>query len=196
MRIQQKEPFKAGYQAITELHGKHSDMMMDFGVLKLKPGTEFEDQLMLERAYLLMYGEIEVTFEGRTVRAKRKSFLDDDLWCLNVPEGVTVKITGIADDSEVAVMRTENRREFESAVRCGDDIVKEVRGKGFMNEAGTRIVRTAQDHRLTPDSNLMLGEDVHYPGKWSGFPSHSHAQPEIYFYKFYPENGFRTFKTG
>ena len=195
MRIQQKEPFKTGYQAITELHGQHSDMMMDFGILKLEPQTEYEDDLPLERAYLLMYGKIEVSFDGRTVQAERKSFLDDNLWCLNVPGGVKIKITGMADDSEVAVMRTENERNFEPAVRCGADIVKEVRGKGFMNEAGTRIVRTAQDHRLTPESNLMLG-DVHYPGKWSGFPSHSHVQPEIYFYKFYPENGFGLLKLG
>ena len=196
MRIQQKEPFKTGYNAITELNGKHSDMMMDFGILKLEKGTQFEEECSLERAYLLICGEIEVSFEGKTVKARRESFLDDDLWCLNVAAGVKVKITGIAADSEVAVMRTENDRNFESAVRCGDAIVKEVRGKGFMNEAGTRIVRTAQDHRLTPESNLMLGEDVHYPGKWSGFPSHSHVQPEIYFYKFYPENGFGLLKLG
>ena len=196
MRIQQKEPFKTGYNAITELNGKHSDMMMDFGILKLEKGTQFEEECSLERAYLLICGEIEVSFEGKTVKARRESFLDDDLWCLNVAAGVKVKITGIAADSEVAVMRTENDRNFESAVRCGDAIVKEVRGKGFMNEAGTRIVRTAQDHRLTPASNLMLGEDVHYPGKWSGFPSHSHVQPEIYFYKFYPENGFGLLKLG
>lgn len=105
---------------------------------------------------------------------------------------LTVK--GIADDSEIAVMRTENDKIFEPVIRCGDKIVNEIRGKGFMNEAGTRIVRTAQDVRLSPESNLMLGEDVHYPGKWSGFPSHSHAQPETYFYKFYPKNGFGLLK--
>ena len=37
---------------------------------------------------------------------------------------------------------------------------------------------------------------MHYPGKWSGFPSHSHAQPEIYFYKFYPQNGFGLLRLG
>ena len=81
-------------------------------------------------------------------------------------------------------------------IRAQDDIVEEVRGQGFMNEAGTRIVRTAQDVKLSPESNIMFGEDMHYPGKWSGFPSHSHAQPEIYFYKFYPQNGFGLLRLG
>ncbi len=65
-----------------------------------------------------------------------------------------------------------------------------------MNEPGTRIVKTLLDHALAPESNIMLGEDVHYPGKWAGFPSHSHPQPEIYFYKFQPENGFGLLKLG
>ena len=40
------------------------------------------------------------------------------------------------------------------------------------------------------DSNLVLGEVIDFPGKWSSYPPHHHPQPEIYFYKFLPENGF------
>lgn len=196
MRLHQETPFREGYQAITELNGKHSDMMMDFGILKLNEGTTFQDNAPLERVYVLLYGEIRVTYNGVEVTASRKSFLDDDLWCLNMPRTGDVTIVGVAADSEVAVIRTENDRDFAPVVRCGDAIVNEIRGKGFMNEAGTRIVRTAQDIRLSPESNIMFGEDVHYPGKWSGFPSHSHPQPEIYYYKFYPENGFGLLRLG
>ncbi len=39
----------------------------------------------------------------------------------------------------------------------------------------------------------MIGEDIHYPGKWAGFPSHYHEQPEIYFYKFDKDQGFGWF---
>lgn len=196
MRLQQTKPFEVGYDSITELNGKHKEMMMDFGILKLDNGTKFEDSKELERVFLLLYGEIEVCWNGEIVRISRETYLDDNVWCLNVPKNVSVTITGIAKDSEVAVMRTENDKDFTPVVRSGDAVVKETRGKGSMNEAGTRIVRTVQDVRLSPDSNLMLGEDVHYPGKWSGFPSHSHAQPEIYFYKFHPENGFGLLKLG
>lgn len=196
MRIKQEKAFSLGYNEITTLDGEHKDMMMDFGILKLSAGLEFKDEYPLERIYLLLYGKIEVSWLDQQVTVSRESFLDDDLWCLNVPKGVPVRIVGIGEDSEVAVIRTENEQVFEPTVRCKDAIVNEVRGKGSMNEAGTRIVRTAHDVRLTPQSNIMFGEDVHYPGKWAGFPSHHHEQPEIYFFKHHPENGFGLMKLG
>jgi 5-deoxy-glucuronate isomerase len=196
MRIKQDKPFATGYNQITSLAGDHQDMMMDFGILKLSSGLEFNDDYPLERIFVLLYGEIEVFYSDRNEIASRESFLDDNLWCLNVPTGVTVRIVGLGEDAEVAVIRTENDRVFEPAIRCKEAIVRELRGEGSMNGAGTRIVRTAQDIRLSPESNIMFGEDVHYPGKWAGFPSHYHEQPEIYFYKLSPENGFGLMKLG
>ncbi len=200
MRLRQENTeFNIGYNTITQCDGIHSEMMMDFGVLKLTTdGAYTDDRTHLERVYLLMYGEVEITYGDKTIVAKRGSYLNDNIWCLNVPQGVAVSIKGIAEDSEVAIMRTENETIFPATIRCEEEgnVVNETRGKGFMNEAGTRQVRTAQDVRLSPLSNMMLGEDVHYPGKWSGFPSHSHEQPEIYFYKFYPKNGFGLLKHG
>lgn len=58
MRLHQGKPFEAGYQAITELDGKHSEMLMDFGILKLTAGMEFTDEKPLERVFVLLYGEI------------------------------------------------------------------------------------------------------------------------------------------
>lgn len=196
-RLHRTEDFAFGYNAITDLYGEHKEMLMDYGVLKLNEGMYFEDpRTELERVYLLMYGKVEVEYDGTKVVAERGSYLNENIWCINVPKGVKLAVKGLAEDSEIAVMRTENDKQFAPVVRCGDMITNEIRGKGFMNEAGTRIVRTAQDVRLSPDSNLMLGEDVHYPGKWSGFPSHSHNQPEIYFYKFHPKNGFGLLRLG
>jgi 5-deoxy-glucuronate isomerase len=60
MRIRQKEPFGVGYNSITEQNGKHSDMMMDFGILKLGANTKYEDDAKLEKVYLLLYGEVKV----------------------------------------------------------------------------------------------------------------------------------------
>jgi 5-deoxy-glucuronate isomerase len=171
-------------------------MMMDFGILKLTNGTEFFDDKSLEKVYLLMYGEIKIEWEGNSKVFKRTSFLDDDFVALNVPFDVVVKITGITDDSEVAVFRTENSVRFDSVVRDKSNSTIETRGQGSMNEVGTRVVKTLMDKTLAPESNIMFGEDVHDPGKWAGFPSHSHNQPEIYFYKFHPENGFGLLKLG
>lgn len=196
MRIQQKTPFLTGYNSITEINGKHSEMLMDYGILKLNKGTEFSDEASLERVVILVYGEIEVEYQDKKIKAKRDSYLDDDFWAVNLPQNIPVKITGISEDSEVALVRTENAVIFEPVVRTKENSVIETRGKGYMNDAGTRIVKTLMDKKLAPESNIMFGEDVHYPGKWSGFPSHSHNQPEIYFYKFYPENGFGLLKLG
>lgn len=196
MRLTQKIPFNIGYNSITELDGKHNDMMMDFGILKLHKGLQEINKEQKERAYLLICGEIVFEWEDQKVVAKRESFLDENPWCLNVPAGVEVKITGISDDTEIAVHKTLNETAFNSKLYTNNDCRIEIRGKGTMNETGTRLVRTILDKSIAPDSNLMLGEDVHYPGKWAGFPSHYHPQPEIYFYKFYPENGFGLLKLG
>lgn len=196
MRIQHKQPFNIGYNSITEMNGKHKEMLMDYGILKLEKGTKFSDSKSLERVIILIYGKIEVTFNGQTFHAKREDFLDNHFWAVNLPKEMNVEIKGIAKDSEVALVRTENERDFEPTIRNAENSVIETRGKGFMNEAATRTVKTLMDKKLAPESNIMFGEDVHFPGKWSGFPSHSHEQPEIYFYKFYPKNGFGLIKLG
>ena len=47
MRIHQQEPFSTGYHPITQLDGKHKEMLMDFGILKLSADMEFEDGCFL-----------------------------------------------------------------------------------------------------------------------------------------------------
>jgi 5-deoxy-glucuronate isomerase len=51
MRIRQDKPFSAGYNAITDHQGEHSDMMMDFGILKLTPDQVYTDMHELERYF-------------------------------------------------------------------------------------------------------------------------------------------------
>jgi 5-deoxy-glucuronate isomerase len=59
-----------------------------------------------------------------------------------------------------------------------------------MGETSTRLVRTTFDDRNAPEANLVVGEVVTFPGKWSSYPPHRHPQPEIYHYRFFPEHGF------
>ena len=194
MRIHQNKPFHFGYNCIVE--EETGGMLMDFGILKLGKGQLYQDNDKKERVYLLLYGEAIFEWEGNSVQVKRDSFLDDEVWSLNVARNIVVSVTGIAKDTEISVHKTPNDVDFPSKVYTKAETVIEIRGKGQMNEAGTRIVRTFMDIYLTPHSNFMIGEDVHYPGKWAGFPSHHHPQPEIYFYKFHPEQGFGLLKLG
>ncbi|MDD2533548.1 MAG: 5-deoxy-glucuronate isomerase [Eubacteriales bacterium] len=196
MKIHQNQPFPIGYQAITSLDGQNSDLLMDFGILTSTRDHVFEDSTPLERVFILLHGEVEVDWPDQKQIVSRASCFDDNLWCLNVPAGILVRIIGLVDESELAVIRTENENMFEPTVRSGAAIIKETRGQGSMNDAGTRIVRTAQNATIAPQSRIMFGEDVHYPGKWAGFPSHHHVQPEIYYYKMFPENGFGLLRLG
>ena len=43
---------------------------------------------------------------------------------------------------------------------------------------------------------MVLGEVINHPGRWSSYPPHSHAHPEIYHYRFHPEQGFGFSQTG
>ncbi len=196
MRLQQKEPFKNGYNSITELKGKHDDMLMDFGILELGKDESYVDENPLEKVIILLSGEVEVTWGEEKVTVNRDNCFDDNLWCINLDKNTSVRVKGIAENSELSVVRTENDKSFDVGIYDKSNITYEVRGENTMLDAGRRIVRTAMDIRLTPHSNIMFGEDVHFPGRWAGFPSHHHKQPEIYFYKFHPSNGFGLLKHG
>jgi len=194
MKIKGERTFQSGYNSIVE--ECTGGMLMDFGILKLSQNQTYKNDEKKEKVFLLLYGEAVFEWDDKKVQAKREDFLDDEVWCLNVPQDIEVKITGAAADTEISVHKTFNEKNFPARVYTKKETVNEIRGKGQMNEAGTRIVRTFMDYSLTPHSNFMIGEDVHYPGKWAGFPSHYHPQPEIYFYKFFPEQGFGLLKLG
>ena len=53
-----------------------------------------------------------------------------------------------------------------------------------------REIKTFFDYDNAPFSNMVLGEVLSYPGKWSSYPPHYHPQPEVYFYRFDYPKGF------
>ncbi|MDC7226502.1 MAG: 5-deoxy-glucuronate isomerase [Spirochaetales bacterium] len=194
-KIRNKDGFKPGY---TEIVSKESnpEMLMTFGVLNMKAGDSYSNDENLERIYVLLQGEAELNYDGNEVIVQRDNLYDHDPRTLHLPPGIKVDIKALTDNTEFTVHRTENDKTFPSKLYGSEELVNEVRGKGTMNETGTRLVRTIIDYSIDPKANFMIGEDVQYPGKWAGFPSHSHDQPEIYFYRFLPENGFGLLKLG
>ncbi|WFA10122.1 5-deoxy-glucuronate isomerase [Tissierella sp. Yu-01] len=189
-RIRPTKEFDYGYNSITTIDEKEKNTMMDFGILKMKVNqveTDFEDK---ERAYLLIEGEAKLEWEENSCVIKRDSCFDDSPWVLHLPADVEVKITALKDDTEFAVTKTFNERKFDSRLYTPEECASEQRGKGTMKETSTRIVRTVFDYSNADYSNLVVGEVIDYPGKWSSYPPHHHPQPEIYYYRFYPENGY------
>ena len=72
-----------------------------------------------------------------------------------------------------------------------EQVPTEHRGKGALEEASYRLVRCAFDGDTAPaGARLVLGEVVNLPGRWSSYPPHHHPQPEIYYYRFHPAQGY------
>jgi len=194
-KIRNKDGFSQGYTEIVSAES-NPEMLMSFGALKLKKGSSFSNDEELERIFLLLNGEAELSWDDNHITVQRGNLYDNDPRTLHVPKGVKVEIKSLKDDTEFTVHKTENEKMFTAKLYGSKELVKETRGKGSMNETGTRLVRTILDVSIIDGANFMIGEDVHYPGKWAGFPSHSHNQPEIYFYRFLPDNGFGLLKLG
>ncbi len=190
MRIRRKTGFRYGFNSFTKIDGRHGEMLMDFDILRMKANKEIEDPENKERAFLLISGEADFEWGGAAKRIKRDSCFDEAPSCLHVCSGVKVRIGCVRNDTEIAVIKTLNEKMLHSRFYSPDECRSEERGKGTLKETSTRIVRTIFDASNARDSRLVLGEVVDFPGKWSSYPPHHHPQPEIYFYKFFPENGF------
>lgn len=198
MKLKQPGDFNNGINKIVDITGPYRDYLMDFEILKMNVGDTYTNEQELERAYLLICGEVEVEYTDKKATMTRENFYDFNPVTLQLAPKTLVNITCTKDDTEIAIFKSENPTMTHNVLRTAEETTVETRGKGFMNEAGTRITRTIIDKSIDPLSNLMLGEDMHFPGKWAGFPSHHHEQPEIYFYKFHPvgQKGFGLLKLG
>jgi 5-deoxy-glucuronate isomerase len=189
MRVRPNTAFKNGYNSITEMNKSHSNMLMDFGILKLSKNQNYESKL-LERALLLVKGEILLKWSNKETVLKRDSLFDENPSCLHLSCGETVKITGISDDSEIIIAATNNKNKFESKLYTPEECRSEQFGVGVLNETSNRTVRTIFDYNNAPYAKLVIGEVINHPGRWSSYPPHDHPQPEIYYYKFDREQGF------
>lgn len=190
MIIKQNGTFKAGYTPITHIDDKENNTMMDFGILKLMKGQEEVSAGNKERAYLLILGEVTMQWGENKVTVRRDSFLDESPWCLHVPAGEEVKIAALSEEAEISITATYNDYKFTPKLYSKEECRSEEFGKGTLGETSTRIVRTVFDFSNANYSNLVVGEVINFPGKWSSYPPHHHPQPEIYHYRFYPEQGF------
>ncbi len=190
MIIRKEEPFGRGFTSITELDGKHSDMLLDFGLLELAKGDVYTCTQQKERAFMLMNGLVVYRWNGKREKAGRKSLLEENPWALHVPQSVEVEVECISDEAEICVERAINMDNFEPVYYRPDDIRSDMFGMGTMQETSTRTVKTVFDALNAPYSGMVLGEVINHPGKWSSYPPHDHPQPEIYHYRLFPKQGF------
>ena len=181
---------ESGYISITEEEGKNSQMLLDFGLLKLKAGESWSSEDALkERAFNLIQGTVTYEWEGNSETVTRTSCFDEAPFVLHVAKGKEVKLTA-STDAELAVEAKKNERDFPSKFYRQEDIRSDIFGGGIMNDTAKRTVRTVFDGEIAPYSNMVMGEVINHPGKWSSYPPHHHPQPEIYHYRHFPQEGF------
>ncbi len=182
-------PFRWGYTTVTTEDEAQANTMMDFGFLRLKAGETYEEQSPKESALLLMTGKVTFAYDGKESQAERNSLFHENAACLHLPPNTHLEVTAHTD-VELNITRTSGDVDFEPKFYSAQETRSEERGKGTMQETSTRIVRTVFDKTNAPYSNLVVGEVVNFPGKWSSYSPHHHPQPEIYHYRFLPKNGF------
>lgn len=186
----QAREFVAGYNELTAQGGSHSDMRMDIGVYLFSAGERIEllDEAN-ETAVLLLDGEITLEWAGESHSAARAGVFDDRPTCLHVPRGVKVTATA-AVKMELLIQKTANERQFEPVLYKKQDMKDVLLGEQGMQGCALRILRDIFNYSNAPYSNMVLGEDIHLPGRWSSYPPHHHPQPEVYYYRFDRPQGF------
>lgn len=178
-----------GYTPIVE-KGRNTFLNMDAGYLKLAP-----EQLCPlggphgETAVLLLCGSVEFIWDGVRREAHRTNPFDDLPYCLHLPANACASVMAL-DDAELLVLGTENGRLFPPKLYSPDDCSDVKAGVEELSGTARRDIRTVFDYESAPHSNLVVGEVVSYPGRWSSMPPHHHPQPELYFYRFDRPQGF------
>lgn len=186
MVVNYKDSYKIGYNSIFTLD---TEAMMNIGVIKLGENDKYENKEELERAVLLIQGSVTFKWEEKEIKVTRDSCFDENPICLHLPKGVAFEIIGNTD-SELMYQAVPNEKAFEVKLYNKEDTVSDVFGKDVLANTSIRTVRTIIDDDIANYSNLVMGEVINHPGKWSSYPPHYHCQPEVYYYKFLPESGF------
>lgn len=167
--------------------------MMDseFGVVYLKNGETFALTAREEYVFCLNCGRVRFEWDGSSVTAEREDCFFHEPYVLHICTGTQVKITCLSEYAEINAANTHNDRTFANVLYRPEDLV-------FSGTVDTdkldgkvkRIKREFFNRRTCPETNLFCGEVVNYPGCWACFPPHLHTEPEIYYYKFFPEQGY------
>ncbi len=185
--------FGWGYTPVTRIdraEAAYADLGIDFGIWKLRAGEEHDLASGRESAWLLLNGRVTWTFGSTTRTTERRSIFDEDPYALHCAAGAPARLRA-ETDCELAICRVENERRFETVLFGPQNMMEsEHRGKGLLDGTMYRIVRAIFDTRNRPEANLVLGEVINFPGRWSSYPPHHHPQPEFYHYRFTRPEGY------
>ncbi len=192
--------FPFGYTRVLGLDETTNNVGMEFGILRLGSlgshwnrgvdlrGSDVETQL------ILLNGEGVITVEDETFEVARHSLFDENPWAFDLPARCPFEIS-TKKGIEVAVIRAANKKTFKPVVLRPEDIPAEQRGEGVVSGTMHRIVKAifgdpmALKRARPKASNLVVGEVINFPGRWSSYPPHHHIHDEVYYYRFDKRSG-------
>ncbi len=204
MSYMEAPALKRGYNPYIDTAVDDKGTQMDVGLLVMEAGDTYTIcEERKETAVLLFSGEVTYQWDGKTVEAVRSDCFHYEAYCLLAGKGTRIVLTAKAH-SELYIQQTVNDRPYEAVMYTPETVQTQHAGdKGELMGCMRREIKTFFDYDNAPFSNMVLGEVLNFPGKWSSYPPHHHPQPEVYFYRFdYPQGfgaGFANgeiFKTG
>lgn len=184
-----RKGFPEGYAPILKDGEGPFAMGIDFGIHKQAEGGAIDERTHQETVWVLMGGKAVVEFPGKKETVERHSLFDEEPTALHLAANAPLRITALTD-VEWAVARVENTAAFEARLFRPEEVEPEYRGKGLAQDTCLRNVRLIFDRGVRPQANLVIGEVVNYPGRWSSYPPHHHDQPEMYHYRFTLPQGY------
>lgn len=198
--------FPGGYTKIIGLDGVAQNTGMEFGILKLSGSSNVYSkssrdaeymEMGLETQLIVLNGRGTIEFHGRKHEVARESLFTQNPWAFNLPCATPFRISAERGEYlEVAIIKAQNNKIFEPVVLRPEDIPSEQRGEGLAGGTMHRVVRAifgdpnAIERARPPESNLVVGEVINFPGRWSSYPPHYHPHAEVYYYRFDRPEGF------
>ncbi len=182
---------KRGYNAYIDTAIDDKGTQMDVGLLVMEAGDTYSiKEAEKETAVLLFQGKMELTYCCNTVVCERPDCFHYEAYCLLASCGCDITIKAL-DHCEIYIQQTINKTPFKSVLYTPETVqVQHAGANGELMGCMRREIKTFFDYDNAPFSNMVLGEVLNFPGKWSSYPPHHHPQPEVYFYRFDYPQGF------
>lgn len=160
----------------------HMNLDLDLWISKKNELLKFKGNKD-EKVVLLLTGNILITYDDQKINCIRNNLFEQKVTCVLLKPNTNFIIQAF-EKSEVLIIATFNQKLNQNYVYQKEKINSIFFGKNQWDNSALREVRTYFDYDNQPNSNLVIGEVINYPGCWSSYPPHHHLQPEIYFFKF------------
>lgn len=186
-----EKDLKRGYNAYIDREKDDLGTQMDVGLLIMEAGDSYSiEDPVKETAVLLFEGKVRLNWGDKKTEADRPDCFRYEAYCLLAPRRTKIVIEALAH-AELYIQQTDNDRDYEPVLYTPETVQTQHAGNnGELMGCMRREIKTFFDYDNAPFSNMVLGEVLNYPGKWSSYPPHYHPQPEVYFYRFDYPNGF------